>query len=201
VTGRSHLADPPARLADPWPVLRTWLDEARAAGVEPALMALATVDGAARVSNRIVRVEEFASDGLLFTTHSTSRKGRDLATTREASGVLFWPQLARQVVVAGPVTRVPDAESDAIWAGRPVVAQAMSAASEQSEPLRDRDELLAAARRLAAPGEPLPRPARFAGYRLRPASIEFWAASPDRLHARVAYTAGAAGWTEQHLQP
>jgi pyridoxamine 5'-phosphate oxidase len=83
----------------------------------------------------------------------------------------------------------------------------MSHLSRQSEPLRDlRDveALRAEAGRLAAAGTPLSRPDRFAGYLLAPDVVEFWCASPDRLHRRLRYDrqAGGAGeWRAERLQP
>ncbi|HEY0804664.1 MAG TPA: pyridoxine 5'-phosphate oxidase C-terminal domain-containing protein [Pseudonocardiaceae bacterium] len=47
----------------------------------------------------------------------------------------------------------------------------------------------------------LPRPARFVGYRLEPAAVEFWSASSDRLHRRLRYDRDGSGWTIVRLQP
>ncbi|MFF1379226.1 pyridoxine 5'-phosphate oxidase C-terminal domain-containing protein, partial [Streptomyces sp. NPDC058308] len=74
----------------------------------------------------------------------------------------------------------------------------------QSEPLRDLDhaeELRTQALELAALQRPLPCPTAFAGYRLRPASVEFWANGTDRLHERLRYDRTPTGWHPTRLQP
>ncbi|MET9085074.1 pyridoxine 5'-phosphate oxidase C-terminal domain-containing protein [Streptomyces sp. NPDC004237] len=51
----------------------------------------------------------------------------------------------------------------------------------------------------------LPRPARFTGYRLRPAEVEFWCADPERLHLhlhrRPRYDRRDDGRQPSRLQP
>jgi dihydrophenazinedicarboxylate synthase len=189
-------------LDDPLELLSAWLTVANDQQVrEPAALALATVDAKARVSNRIVRVETVTSAGLLFTSHSSSRKGREFATTARASGVLYWRETAQQVVVTGPVEPVSDAESDALWATRPVTAQAVSAASDQSAPLDDDKALRDRAARLSSAGTALARPARWVGYLLVPAAMEFWRGSPDRMHLRLRYEWAGGRWSTCRLQP
>ncbi|MFE2933483.1 phenazine biosynthesis FMN-dependent oxidase PhzG [Streptomyces sp. NPDC059278] len=187
---------------EPLGLLGRWLDEARRTGVrEPRSLALATADAHGRPSNRIVVISAFDDRGLVFASHSTSRKGRELAVNAWASGVLYWRETSQQIVLSGPVERLDDKESDALWAARPVPLHSMSAASRQSEPVHDLEVLRERARRLAEPGLPLPRPARFAGYVLRPADVEFWSARPDRLHHRLRYVRVGDGWQTSRLQP
>ena len=140
--------------------------------------------------------------GLLFTSHSSSRKGHEFATTAEASGLFYWREVSRQVTVSGPVVPVSDDEADELWAARPVIAQAVSAASDQSAELEgDEAELRLRAGELAAPGEPLPRPDRWLGYHLVPTAIEFWAGAPDRIHHRLRYEQTDGHWSTSRLQP
>ncbi|MET9872003.1 pyridoxine 5'-phosphate oxidase C-terminal domain-containing protein, partial [Streptomyces sp. NPDC006386] len=61
--------------------------------------------------------------------------------------------------------------------------------------------LRAEADRLAAPGTPLPRPARFVGYLLDPVAVEFWCADSDRLHRRLRYDRHDRAWRTSRLQP
>ncbi|WUH91994.1 phenazine biosynthesis FMN-dependent oxidase PhzG [Streptomyces sp. NBC_00433] len=204
LTGEVGLAFPEYEAPPPEPMglVREWIDQAVARGVrEPLALALATADARGEVSNRIVAVIEVTDRGLLFTSHSTSRKGRDMAATGWASGVLYWRETGQQLVLSGPVDACPQAESDALWAARPTPLHAMSTASRQSDPLPDAAALRAEAARLAAAPTALPRPPRYVGYRLRPAAVEFWSADPDRLHRRLRYEHGAGGWRAARLQP
>lgn len=191
--------DPPA---DPMGLVRNWLDRAVELAVrEPRALALATADKRGRPSTRIVAFLTIDDDGLLFTTHGTSRKSREIAETGWASGLLYWRETGQQISLNGPVTGVPDDEADALWSARPAPLHAMSAASRQSEPLTDPVTLLAHAEQLAATRSALPRPERFVGYRLRPDEVEFWCARSDRLHHRLGYQRDGDAWHVTRLQP
>ncbi|MFB7929728.1 phenazine biosynthesis FMN-dependent oxidase PhzG [Streptomyces sp. NPDC056039] len=189
--------------AAPMDLLRTWFDSAVANAVrEPGALALASADARGHASNRIVQVLDVRTTGLVFASHSDSRKGRDLAETGWASGVFYWREAGRQVIVSGPTRPLPDEESDALWAARPVATHPMSVASRQSAPLLDEDALREQARDLGRDGTALPRPGRWLGYLLEPASVEFWQADPrDRLHMRLRYERDGSGWRTGRLQP
>ncbi|MEU3504788.1 phenazine biosynthesis FMN-dependent oxidase PhzG [Streptomyces hundungensis] len=188
--------------SEPLPLVRSWLDRARESGVrEPAALALATADSRGRASNRTIAITEVTDAGLVFTSHSCSQKGRELAATGWASGLLYWRETGQQIIVSGPVVLLPDAESDALWSARPTPLHAMSTVTEQSEPLEDVEALRARARRLERTGAPQPRPEFFVGYRLEPAVVEFWSASSDRLHRRLRYDREPLQWRTSRLQP
>ena len=204
LTGKTDLRfpeydDPPA---DPKGLLQEWLERAVQLEVrEPRAMAMATADRRGRPSTRIVAVLTVDTDGVLFTTHSTSRKSREITETGWASGLLYWRETSQQISLNGPVTPLPRDQMDALWAARPVPLHAMSTASRQSQPLADPSALQEQAAHLAATGQALPRPERYVGYRLRPEEVEFWCARPDRLHHRLVYRRSGDGWQANRLQP
>lgn len=188
--------------SDPVALFRDWFAGAADQGVqEPGALALATADERGRTSNRIVQVIEVRPEGPVFTSHTGSQKGRDLAATGWASGVLYWRETKQQLILTGPVDRLPDEEADALWAARSKDTHPMSVASTQSELLEDEEELRARARQLAETGEPLARPVNWAGYVLRPTAVEFWHGRADRLHRRLRYDRTDGGWTSRRLQP
>ncbi|MFJ6721743.1 phenazine biosynthesis FMN-dependent oxidase PhzG [Streptomyces sp. NPDC091259] len=189
--------------AEPMGLLRTWFDSAVANAVrEPGALALASADARGHASNRIVQVLAVRDTGLVFASHADSRKGRELAETGWAAGVFYWREAGRQVSLSGPTGPLPDEESEALWAARPVGTHPMSVLSCQSAPLPDEDALREQARELGRGGSALPRPARWLGYLLRPASVEFWEADPeDRLHRRLRYERDGSGWRTERLQP
>jgi dihydrophenazinedicarboxylate synthase len=186
---------------DPLPLLERWLRMADERGVrEPRALALATADAEGRPSNRTLLLKQI-SPALVFAGSYESRKGRDLAVNPRAAGTLYWRETLQQIVVEGPVTRLSEAESDAIFGERPQAGQATTVASEQGKSLADPAELREAAHALAHRSEPLHRPRRWGGYRLDPDLIEFWHGSPDRLHRRLLYVKEDGRWTHRRLQP
>lgn len=191
--------------SEPLQLVRSWLSEAREIGVrEPSALALATADSRGRASNRIVAITDVTDLGVVFTSHSCSQKGRELAATGWASGLLYWRETGQQIILSGPVELLPDAESDALWSARPIPLHAMSTVTQQSEPLEDLEDvevLRARARSLELTGEPQPRPEFFVGYRLQPDVVEFWSASSDRLHRRLRYDRDSLEWRTSRLQP
>lgn len=187
--------------ADPLALLADWFRAAGEHGVcEPGALALATADKDGHTSTRIVQLVRITDIGLIFTSHTNSQKGRDIAATGWAAGVLYWRETKQQVSVAGPAATLQEAESDALWNARPVNTHPMSVASHQSAVLHDEQALLAAATRLDT-GERLPRPEQWCGYLLTPATVEFWQISGDRLHKRLRYDRSSRGWTSCRLQP
>jgi dihydrophenazinedicarboxylate synthase len=184
---------------DPLPLLDRWLLTADEKGVrEPRALALATADGEGRPSVRTLLVKQL-SPTLVFAGSYESRKGRDLTVNPRAAGTLYWRETLQQITIEGPVERLGEEESDALFAERPPAGQATTVASDQGEVLADPDRLRAKADRLD--GEKLRRPANWGGFRLDPDLIEFWHGSPTRLHRRLLYVRGDAGWSHQRLQP
>src|SRR5437867_133894 len=178
--------------ADPLPLLATWLAEAAKTIRNSTAMTLATVDGNGRPAARMVICRGFdaATGAFVFYTDRESDKGAELAARPWAALVFHWDAVERQVRVAGPVTEVTDAESDAYWAGRPPDARAAAAASEQSRPLASRAAFLARIADVTAragAGE-VSRPKRWGGYRVWAERVELWVGQPGRAHDRARWT-------------
>lgn len=187
--------------ADPLSLLERWLEAADERGVrEPRALALATADAEARPSVRIVLLKQVAP-AVVFVFSSASRKGRDLEANPRAAGTLYWRETLQQIVFEGPVEKLSEAESDALFAERPLAGRAAAAASRQGEVLSDPERLRAKAAALGGDEGAVRRPEDWFGYRLDPEAIEFWHGSTDRLHRRLLYVRKAGGWTHQRLQP
>ncbi len=186
---------------EPISILDKWLKEARRKNVqEPGALALATVDSKGFCSNRIVQL--LSTDPVLvFTSHSGSQKGRDIAENNWASGVLYWRETKQQIIISGNVSRLMDEDSDVLWSKRPKSTYPMSIVSHQSEVLENENDLRLKAQKLAESDTFLSRPKNWCGYSLEPKIVEFWQAAEDRLHFRLRYDYSPSGWRYCRLQP
>ncbi|MGG1943878.1 pyridoxal 5'-phosphate synthase [Trinickia sp. NRRL B-1857] len=186
---------------NPITAVRAWFAHAIAQNAsEPGAMALATVSADGVPSSRMIQVLEVRDEGFVFATHAQSPKGRDIAATGWASGVWYWRETKRQVIVTGKVTPLADEESDALWASRPHESHAMSTVSQQSAPLDD-ERALADEIQLASKSDSLARPQGWLGYIVHPTAVEFWEFSPDRIYKRLRYESAGGAWTNHRLQP
>jgi len=191
---------------DPDPVeqLRRFIAEARDAGHPMAeAFALATASGDGTPSVRMVLLRGLDSTGLRFFTNRESRKGTDVAANPRAAATFWWPQTDRQVRVAGGVTPLDDADSQAYWETRPRASRVSAWASHQGQEIGSRAELETRVRELDERyPDPVPLPPFWGGYLLRPELFEFWESRPNRLHDRIEYLAdGMGGWRRRRLQP
>ncbi len=189
---------------DPVVQLRRWLADAERAGVAfPEAMALATADRAGRPSVRHVLMKGLDERGVLFFTNLRSRKARELAENPRAAAVFLWRELDRQVSLAGPVVPAPRDEAEAYFRTRPREARLGAWASRQSEPVGSREELEAAYRAAAErfPGQDVPLPPHWGGFRIVPETFEFWKGREHRLHDRFRYSRTDDGWRLERLYP
>jgi pyridoxamine 5'-phosphate oxidase len=191
-------------VTDPLSTLREWYELAVAEGLaEPHAMALATASPDGVPSVRIVLMKGIDDRGIQFFTNYESRKGRELDANPRAAVALYWPPLDRQVRLEGPVERLAEEESDAYFASRPRGSRLGAWASRQGTPVAARDELDAALAAAAEryPGEDVPRPPYWGGYRLVPDAVEFWEGRANRLHERVHFLRAPDGWKVERLSP
>lgn len=182
-----------------------WLAEAEASEPnDPNAMALATVDADGTPSVRMVLLKGHDERGFVFYTNVESRKGEALAANPHAALLFHWKSLRRQVRIEGPVSEVTAAEADAYFASRSRKSRLGAVASDQSRPLADRETFLARVADADAryPGEHVPRPAHWTGFRVTPERIELWQDREARLHERQLFVAdGNGGWSETMLYP
>ncbi|MFC1409356.1 pyridoxamine 5'-phosphate oxidase [Streptacidiphilus sp. N1-12] len=195
----SALADEPMAQFD------QWFAEAVKSGLdEPNAMVVSTADAEGRPSVRTVLLKGYDRRGFVFYTNHGSRKGAELDANPQVALLFPWHPLARQVIVRGLAARVGRDETAAYFRSRPHGSQLGAWASEQSRPIGSRGELEQRYADLAArypEDEDVPVPPFWGGYRITPASVEFWQGRENRLHDRLLYEDGAGGWTVRRLQP
>ncbi|MFM9959051.1 MAG: pyridoxamine 5'-phosphate oxidase [Phycisphaerales bacterium] len=190
--------------AHPFDIFKSWWDEAHARRVQPNphAMCLATADPDGRPAARMVlckgmNLDPAAGGGyFVFYTNRQSRKAAALEANPRAALLFHWDDLDRQVRIEGPVTRSPDEESDRYFASRPLESRIGAWASDQSQPVASRDELLSKVAQtimqlgvmLDDESATIPRPPHWGGYRVWIETMELWVGGPGRVHDRARWT-------------
>ena len=172
--------------------------------LEANAMSLATVGADGKPSVRMVLLKGLDQRGFIFFTNYLSRKGRELEANPQAALTFYWPELERQVCVAGSVTKLPRAESEAYFHSRPRGSQVAAAASSQSQPVANRGVLEKLFQQIEQQNAkvPIPMPPHWGGFVLSPERIEFWQGRASRLHDRFCYTRNNDGaWFVERLAP
>ncbi|MDT4948415.1 MAG: pyridoxamine 5-phosphate oxidase [Pseudonocardiales bacterium] len=186
--------------------LQRWFADAAAdpAVVEANAIQLATADASGRPAVRTVLAKGIDERGIVFYTNYESAKAEDLDANPFGAAVFAWLPHERQVRIAGPVTKVDRAETEAYFATRPRESQIGAWASPQSQVVASRgalDQIVAETEDRFA-GVDIPPPPHWGGYRITPESVEFWQGRHGRLHDRIRYRRdGTDGWCRERLAP
>jgi pyridoxamine 5'-phosphate oxidase len=192
--------------ADPITQFGRWWEEAMASQIDEVnAMTLATVSAQGLPEARIVLLKGFDPRGFVFYTNYDSAKGQALATDPHACLVFFWKELERQVRITGSVEKTSAADSETYFHSRPHLSQIGAWASPQSKVIGGRDVLdkSFATYTDQFSGSVVPLPPFWGGYRVTPATIEFWQGRRSRLHDRLVYTRDEAAnaWSIHRLAP
>ena len=182
--------------SDPLEQFRSWFAEAGAALEVPEAMALATATPGGAPSVRMVLLKGFDERGLVFFSHYTSRKGRELEANPQAALLFHWSPLGRQVRVEGRVEPVSD---DGV--GRVLRDAAARRAARCARLAAERTARIAGASWTSGSSElesdlgegPVPRPPTWGGFRLVPTAWEFWQHRAEPPARPVPLRAGAVG--------
>lgn len=191
---------------NPFTFFSKWLNEVEHAQLDELnAMTLATTDSNGHPHARIVLLKGLDERGFLFFTNYESAKGHQLASTGRAALLFFWKELERQVRIEGMVEQLSPEESDAYFASRPRGSRIGAWASPQSSVIADRKILEERVTHFDQlyPGEAVPRPSYWGGYRVLPLRIEFWQGRSSRLHDRLCFHREnlQAGWERERLAP
>jgi pyridoxamine 5'-phosphate oxidase len=212
--------------AEPFPILKAWLADETAAKRTPnpnAFCLATTAKEGPRARICLCRGLDPANGFIVFYTNYDSDKGRELIQSPVAAATFHWDHSQRQVRLEGPIVKSPPTESDAYFKTRPWESRLSAWASNQSRPLKDREQLMGQyaqaidelgldAAALAKEGEQteIPRPPHWGGFRLWATRVEFWTAGPGRMHDRAVWTRTLAPlhdsfthspWKATRLQP
>jgi pyridoxamine 5'-phosphate oxidase len=201
----SRALDLPDLRPDPFAQFDAWMREAiETQLLEPNAMSLATVSAAGAPTVRVVLLKGFDERGFVFYTNYHSSKARDIAGNPAVALHFSWLPLERQVAVTGRAEKISTAESLKYFLSRPRDSQIGAWASRQSEVITTRSLLETKFAEMKAKflNGDVPLPDHWGGYRVTPASFEFWQGRPSRLHDRFRYVRQPDGrWPVARLMP
>lgn len=190
---------------NPMALFQKWFYEVEATdGVdEPNAMTLSTIglDGYPR--NRVVLLKKYTHEGFIFYTNYRSEKGMAIAENPNVCISFFWPNMERQVIVAGSARKIAANLSDGYFESRPEGSKLGAIVSEQSSVIPSRKFLEEKLELLESEyqGKEIERPDWWGGYIVEPVSLEFWQGRPNRLHDRIRYTLEGLDWKIERLAP
>ena len=166
----------------------------------PMACQLATANQEARPSVRTILLRGHEPSAFRFYTNYDSQKAAQLDSNPHAELLFWWPQLKKQIRVAGEVIRCTAAVSDGYFASRPVESQWAAIASKQSHVLESFASLFERYEAVKAKGPPA-RPPNWGGYELQPQTYEFWNDRAHRLHERLRFRREGQAWKAERLGP
>ncbi len=192
--------------ADPHQQFLNWFNHSLDVKLhEPYAMSLATANAQGRPHVRTVLLRGATHAGYDFYTNYDSQKGLDLASNPFAELLFYWPELERQIRIAGRVDKISVQESTDYYHKRPRDSQiAAHISTPQSGVVESREVLQMRFEQLqdrVANQSELSKPEFWGGYRLVPDYFEFWQGRPSRLHDRLVYEKVDTDWQLKRLMP
>jgi pyridoxamine 5'-phosphate oxidase len=189
---------------NPFQIFGDWLREAEASEPnDPNAMVVATADASGRPAARMVLLKAWDERGFVFYSNLESRKADEIRENAQVALLFHWKSLRRQIRIEGSVSPVTEAEADAYFASRHRLSKLGAWASAQSRPLASREAFEAKLSEMERrfPGEDVPRPNSWSGWRLSPEYFEFWRDRDFRLHERLVFGRAGEGWETGLLYP
>ena len=190
---------------DPLKLFKIWMTEAEKKEInDPNALSLATSSKSNEPNVRMILLKGLSSKGFVFYTNLNSPKSVDLKDNPKAAMCFHWKSLQRQVRIMGTVSQVSDKEADEYFSTRPYESRIGAWASDQSNIMRERSELLKKVdsfKKKYSEKQNLPRPKYWSGWCLNPTAYEFWLGDEHRIHERLRYSKFLNSWKKEVLYP
>ena len=193
-------------LDDPLMLFEKWFVEAKKKEInDPNALALGTADKNGIPSVRMVLLKDFDKNGFVFYTNLDSQKGNEIKENPNATMCFHWKSLLRQIRIVGTLKLVDNKTADDYYNTRAYESKIGAWASNQSDILKNREELLNAIeyfKKKYYDKDNVPRPNHWSGWNLKPTSIEFWLDGDNRIHERLKYSLDVNNnWIKSLLSP
>ena len=192
-------------LDNPFELFKIWMEKAIKSEInDPNALSLATTDKSRKPSVRMILLKGINEKGFIFYTNLESKKSLDLKENPQASMCFHWKSLLCQITINGMIDKVTDQVANHYFNSRTYDSRIGAWASNQSEILQSRKELLRKIEKYKkkfSNQKNVPRPPHWSGWCLIPDSIEFWLRGENRIHERLRYNKANDGWKKILLYP
>ena len=188
------------------PILKVheWIEEAASHSVAlPHAMNISSINFEGKPSSRMVLLKRISQEGFVFFTDYEGNKGKQIIESPNVALTFWWAKTNKQIRIEGLCSKVSDRENDAYFSSRPKGSQISASVSLQSEVLESYEELVAKSEKFESEyqDKEIIRPARWGGFIVKPASIEFWIDQTNRLHKRELFSKTGTEWKKELLSP
>jgi len=130
-------------LDDPLELFKIWMIEADKKEIrDPTSSSLATTNNAGQPNVRMVLLKGLSHKGFVFYTNLNSSKSDELKENPKAAMCFHWKSFNRQIRILGSVTQVDVREADLYFNSRSYESRISAWASDQSNSMEKRSELL-----------------------------------------------------------
>jgi|TARA_B110000116_G_C16732006_1_gene534172 pyridoxamine 5'-phosphate oxidase len=189
---------------EPLILFKKWYEDAAKSELnDPNAMNLSTISPELKPSSRMVLLKDFDSDGFIFYTNISSKKGNSILNNPNVALNFHWKSLLRQIRIEGIAHQVSDKIADEYFNSRHNESKIGAWASKQSKELIDRNIL---EKRFSYykdnfKDKEILRPTFWTGFRVEPSLMEFWQDMPFRLHDRLEFKMIDNKWISKKLFP
>ena len=171
---------------------------------EANAMTLSTLGLDGFPKSRVVLLKRYTHEGFIFYTNYNSEKGKAIENKNNVCLSFFWHEAERQIIIKGQAYKIAENMSDGYFESRPRGSQLGALISNQSQVIKNREELESKLKELELlyEGKEIPRPKHWGGFIVKPIEIEFWQGRPNRLHDRIRYQLdNEFNWIIERLSP
>ena len=186
-------------------LFQNWFEKATKEEInDPNAMCLSTVDKNNCPHSRMVLLKGYDEIGFRFFTNYQSNKSNDIEHNKNVALNFHWKSLQRQIRIEGSIEKLNKELSDNYYNTRHYMSRIGAWASDQSRPLKNREELekkIESYKRKYLDENNVPRPPHWGGYLIKPKKFEFWQDMPHRIHQREVFELNNQEWTKYTLSP